>query len=146
MCWNTSLWYKWVLNHVWKPCDLVHTKFCLSLPQLDIGSWHWVIYKMKSAETALLFLQVSDSELFGFRLSMSKHQPSWSVFLMFFPGRQWDLCSLRIVFQRYAFSASGSASTLKKLIYIQNPWETTYLVRWAGVWMTLVTFWDQDMF
>lgn len=88
--------------------------YAFSLPRLDIRSWHWVICTLKSAETASLLLEVSGSERFGFRLTVPKHQPSWSVFLMFFPGRQWDLCSFRIVFQIHAFSPSGSAGTFKK--------------------------------
>lgn len=106
----------------------VHTKLPL-IPKLDIGSWHWVICTMKGAETASLFLEVSGSECFGFRLMMSKHQPSLSMFLVFFPGRQWHLHTFRIDFQRYVSSPNGSAGALKKLIYIQNLWETTYLMR-----------------
>lgn len=133
MCWSAFLWCKWALNRVWKPRPFVHTKWCLSLPELDIGSWCWVICTKKSTETALPFLEVSGSERFGFRLTVSKHQPSWSTFLMLFPGRQWHLCSFRIVFHIYAFSPGGSAGTLKKkIIYLQNPLEITYLLR--GDW------------
>lgn len=109
---------------------------------------HWVLAlghcTTKSSGTASLFLEVSGSECFGFKLAVSKHQPSWSMFLMLFPGRQWDLCSFRIVFQRNASSPSFSWY-LKKIDVYPKPMRNYFSDEGeTGFWIRLVIFWDQD--
>lgn len=128
MCWSTSLWCKWALNHVWKPCHFVHIIFGSPSPNwplgLDIGSLH-------NKEGRDSFTPPWTIWLWTLWLTVSKHQPSWNMFLMFFSGRQQDICSFSIVF-REMLLVPVSAGTLKKW-YISKTHEKL-LLWWGGDW------------
>lgn len=103
----------------------------LSLPKLATGSWHWVIAQQRGQRQLHSSVKPSGCEHFGCRLTVSKHQASWNMFLLFFPGRQWDVCSFRIVF-REMLLVPVSAGTLKK--WCVSKTHEKLLLWWGGDW------------